>query len=140
MDRARGPDTEVVDVYAAGELTGRPAVTRHPYGTGTAWYASAHLGDGIAAVLDEALRAAGVRPVLDVPEGVEATVRSGARGTYLFVLNHGDHDTSTPLTGRFAAGGTDLLTGTAVRDHLALGPLGAAVLRIATESLGETGK
>ncbi|MFF3955183.1 beta-galactosidase [Streptomyces sp. NPDC001890] len=135
-----GPDTETVDSYAAGELAGRPAVTRHRHGTGTAWYVSAHLGDGIAAVLDEALRAAGVRPVLDVPEGVEATVRSGAQGTYLFVLNHADHDTRTPLTGRYGAGGTDLLTGTAVRDHIDLGPLGAAVLRIATDPLEGTAK
>jgi beta-galactosidase len=135
-----GPDTLVFDVYAAGELTGRPAITRHPYGTGTAWYVSAHLGDGIAAVLDEALRAAGVRPVLDVPEGVEATVRSGAQGTYLFVLNHNDHATRTPLTGHCAVGGTDLLTGTTVRDHIDLGPLGAVVLRIATDRPGGTGK
>jgi beta-galactosidase len=78
--------------------------------------------------------------VLDGPEGVEATVRSGAQGTYLFVLNHNDHATRTPLTGPYAVGGTDLLTGTAVRDHIDLGPLGAAVLRIATDSLGETGK
>ncbi|WP_406385038.1 Beta-galactosidase C-terminal domain [Streptomyces sp. NBC_01618] len=120
--------------------SGRPAVTRHPYGTGTAWYTSAHLGDGIAAVLDDALRAAGVRPVLDVPEGVEATVRSGARGTYLVVLDHSEHDTRTPLTGPYAAGGTDLLTGAAVRDHIDLGPLGVAVLRIATDSRGETEK
>ncbi|MFJ2270877.1 beta-galactosidase [Streptomyces sp. NPDC087849] len=134
------PDTEVVDSYASGELTGRPAVTRRPYGAGTAWYVSAHLGDGIAAVLDDVLRAAGVRPVLEVPEGVEATVRSGTRGTYLFVLNHGDHDTRTRLTGPYAAGGTDLLTGAAVRDHIDLGPLGAAVLRIATDSPGGTDK
>ncbi|MFJ7497177.1 beta-galactosidase [Streptomyces sp. NPDC097727] len=132
------PDTEVVDSYASGELTGRPAVTRHPYDGGTAWYVSAHLGEGIAAVLDDVLREAGVRPVLDVPEGVEATVRSGTQGTYLFVLNHSDHDTRTQLTGPYAAGGTDLLTGATVRDHIGLGPLGAAVLRIATDSLGET--
>lgn len=135
-----GPDTETVDSYASGELAGRPAVTRHRHGTGTAWYTSAHLGDGIAAVLDKVLREAGVRPVLDVPEGVEATVRSGTRGTYLFVLNHGDHDTRTPLTGPYEAGGTDLLTGAAVRDHIDLAPLGAAVLRIATDSPEGTAK
>ncbi|MER6106329.1 Beta-galactosidase C-terminal domain [Streptomyces sp. NPDC001832] len=131
--------TEVVDSYASGELTGHPAVTRHPCGTGTAWYASAHLGDGIAALLDDALRAAGVRPVLDVPGGVEATIRCGAEATYLFVLNHNDHHTRTPLSGPYAFGGTDLLTGACGRDHVDLGPLGAAVLRIATtDSLGET--
>jgi hypothetical protein len=85
------------------------------------------------------LRAAGVRPVLDVPGGVKATVRRGERATYLFVLNHNDHHTRTPLSGPYAAGGTDLLTGARVRDHVDLGPLGAAVLRIATtDSLGET--
>ncbi|MDK0523708.1 beta-galactosidase [Streptomyces sp. ML-6] len=135
-----GPATETVDTYASGELTGRPAVTRHPYGTGTAWYVGAHLGTGIAAVLDEALRAAGVRPVLDVPHGVEATVRTGPQGTYLFVLNHNDHATRTPLTGPWTTGGTDLLTGAAVRDRIDLGPLGAAVLHLTTDSPGETDK
>ncbi|BAU88388.1 beta-galactosidase [Streptomyces laurentii] len=125
---------ETVDTYASGSLAGLPAVTRHAYGAGTAWYVSGHLAEGIGDVLDRALGAAGVRPVLDVPEGVEVTVRTGAQGTYLFLLNHGDQPARTPLTGAYAAGGTDLLTGRAVHDKVTLEPLGAAVVRVAPVS------
>ncbi|MGW3427114.1 beta-galactosidase [Streptomyces melanosporofaciens] len=122
---------ETADAYTSGPLAGRPAVTRHPYGSGTAWYVSCHLGEDIGDILDRALTAAGVRPVLDAPEGVEVTVRAGARDTYLFLLNHGDRPARTPLTGAYAAGGTDLLTGEAVHGHITLEPLGAAVIRVA---------
>ncbi|MFE9611318.1 beta-galactosidase [Streptomyces sp. NPDC006012] len=130
-------DAETVDTYASGPLAGRPAVTRNTHGSGTAWYVSCHLGHDIGAVLDRALTAAGVRPLLDAPEGVEATVRTGAHGTYLFLLNHGDRPTSTPLAGAYAAGGTDLLTGQPAHGHVHLEPLGAAVVRVHPDPQGE---
>ncbi|WP_324789302.1 beta-galactosidase [Streptomyces sp. H51] len=122
---------ETADTYTSGPLSGRPAVTRNHHGSGTAWYVSCHLGEDIGDVLDRALTAAGVQPVLDAPAGVEATTRAGERGTYLFLLNHGDRPARIPLSGAYAAGGTDLLTGQAVHGHVVLEPLGAAVVRVA---------
>ena len=87
---------------------------------------SCHLGDGIGHVLDEAFADAGVRPVLDVPAGVEAIRRDGPGASYLFLLNHRDAETDVPVPD-----GVDLLSGAAVRDALRLPPLGAAVLRTA---------
>ncbi|TDD96346.1 beta-galactosidase [Actinomadura rubrisoli] len=123
---------EPVAVYGSGPLTGRPAVTRNAHGAGRAWYVSCHLGEDIGLVLDEALADAGVRPVLDVPAGVEATRRDGPGASYVFLLNHRAAETDLPVPD-----GVDLLTGTAVRGTLRLAPLGAAVLRTTSTPIPE---
>ncbi|WP_307821730.1 Beta-galactosidase C-terminal domain [Streptomyces coffeae] len=66
---------------------------------------------------------AGVTSCAPVPEGVEATVRTGPDASYLFLLNHADKPVE------ISAHGTDLLTGAPVRGAVQLVPLGAAVLR-----------
>ncbi|UNO41576.1 beta-galactosidase [Streptomyces sp. MST-110588] len=81
---------EVLARFADGALAGGPAVTRHGYGRGTAWYVGTRLEPAaLRALLDEVRAAAGVRPVLaGLPAGVQATVREGAGGRFLFLLNH----------------------------------------------------
>ncbi|WP_030985389.1 beta-galactosidase [Streptomyces sp. NRRL S-1813] len=91
--------SEVIDLEGAealahftdGDLAGRPAVTRHAYGRGTVWYVGTRLDAALMrALLDDVRAAAGVAPVLPgLPEGVQATVREGAGGRYVFLLNHG---------------------------------------------------
>ncbi|GIE98552.1 beta-galactosidase [Paractinoplanes rishiriensis] len=83
------PATEVLASYKTGEMAGRPAVTRHPAGAGSAGYVSTRLGPaGIAAVLGEFLDRAAVRSELppDLRGRVELTVRDGIR----FLLNRTD--------------------------------------------------
>ncbi|WP_326691592.1 beta-galactosidase [Streptomyces sp. NBC_01795] len=78
--------------FGDGELAGRPAVTRHAYGDGVAWYAGTRL-DAMTtrALMDRVREDAGAAPVVDgLPEGVQATVREGAGGRFLFLLNHGE--------------------------------------------------
>jgi beta-galactosidase len=81
-------DTEVLASYVDGDLDGMPAVTRHRYGRGSAYYVSAPLPPAaIAAILERALADAGVEPsVPGLPPGVEAV----RRGPALFLFNHGD--------------------------------------------------
>ena len=75
--------------FGPGHLEGAPAVTRHRVGAGTAWYLGAVLSDDVlAAVIDDALDAAGVVGVTAdrvLPDDVEAV----RRGPALFLLNHG---------------------------------------------------
>lgn len=79
-------------------------------------------------MLDLLLAAAGVAPVLTVPEEVEATVRTAPDGRdHLFLLNHGHRAAQVALPDHWR-GARDLLTGTAQADRLTLGPLDAAVL------------
>ena len=93
----RSEGAEVMASYADGL---GPAITRHAYGAGTAWYLSTQPRS-----LHDILRTAGVSPVLPgLPPGVDAV----RRGRYLFVFNHGDTPTVLPVSG------TDLLTGQTV--------------------------
>jgi beta-galactosidase len=101
---------------------GRPAVTRHTIGAGTAWYVSTRLGD--ARLIETVAAEAGVRPVHPgLPPGVEVVRRASADASWLFVLNH------TPAAHEVAANGTDLLSGTAVTGTLRIPAGGSAVIR-----------
>ncbi|MDT0341093.1 beta-galactosidase [Streptomyces litchfieldiae] len=113
---------ETVTAYADGELAGRPAVTRHTYGRGTAWYVSTlPEPPALAELLASAAGAAGVTPVLPgLPPGVEAV----RRGELLFLLNHSREQVTVPLPHPH----TDLLTGHAHPAGISLDRLGAAVL------------
>ncbi|MGH8875870.1 MAG: beta-galactosidase, partial [Stackebrandtia sp.] len=106
----------VVD-YAERPLAGRPAVTRHRHGSGTAWYVST-LPDPrtLARLFDEA----GVTGVPS-PSGVEVC----RRGDFLFVLNHSGSTAEFTLPD---GPRVDLLTGERIRDRLTLGPDDVACL------------
>ncbi|SFC80146.1 beta-galactosidase [Streptomyces aidingensis] len=119
---ARGAET--VWSYADGPAAGRPAVTRHRLGDGTAWYVSARLDSGgLDAVLAAAGADAGLTPRDRLPRDVEVVLRAGEQGRYLFVLNH----TGSEATVELPAPGTELLTG-----RRAVGPLTvpAAAVRV----------
>ncbi|BCJ27460.1 beta-galactosidase [Actinocatenispora sera] len=115
---------EVLATFAGGELAGRPAITRHRHGAGTAWYLGTRPDPAtMRAVLDAARGAAGVEPVLpNLPDGVQA----GIRGDHVVLLNHGIEPAVVPL----ATPAPDLLTNPSVPlREVRLAPRGVAVLR-----------
>ncbi|WP_432947114.1 beta-galactosidase [Kribbella sp. CA-253562] len=114
---------EVIDRYAGGVLDGSPAITRHQYGDGVAWYVSTQLADeAYRALLDQAMRGAGIElPVL--PAGVELVRRHADGTTWTFLLNHGDAAAVVPVEG------LDLLSGAEVNGSLVLPAGGQAVVR-----------
>jgi beta-galactosidase len=116
---------EVVDSYADGPLAGRPAITRRPVGSGAAWYLSTSPDDDtLGALLDRIVSDAGVRPVADVPVGVEAARRSAEGGaSWLFLLNHTGQEQVVPASGH------DLVADAAVDGQVTLAPGGVAVVR-----------
>jgi beta-galactosidase len=127
-EHIRTEGAETVAEFGDGELAGRPAVTRHDFGAGAAWYAGARLDPAAMRALTDRIRAeADARPVLpDLPAQVQATVREGAGGRYLFLLNHGETTADVPLPGPMR----DLLDGGEERvDAIALRGRGVAVLR-----------
>ncbi|MGP3974558.1 beta-galactosidase [Streptomyces sp. 8N114] len=81
-----------VATFGDGELTGRPALTRHAFGDGMAWYAGTRPEPGVMRTLMDRVREeACAAPLLaDLPPGVQATAREGGDGRYLFLLNHGE--------------------------------------------------
>src|SRR4029077_3559214 len=104
-----------------------PAIPRHRHGSGTAFYlATRPDAKTMARVLQLALDAAGVNPVAEVPQGVEAARRSGRGKNFLFLLNHRDAAVDVPIK----EAGTNLIDGVEIHPGLLhLEPRGVAVIR-----------
>jgi beta-galactosidase len=87
IERVETAGARTVSRYADGPLAGSPAVTRHRFGAGSAWYVSTALSDdSMEALLRRVAESAGVTPVLP---GLPAQVEAVRRGEQLFLLNHG---------------------------------------------------
>lgn len=115
---------QAVTTYVDGPLPGAAAVTRNSFGDGTSWYVATRLDPaGLAALTARLLAETGVRPVADVPPGVEAVRRWSGERSWLFLLNH------TAADVRVAVRGTELFSGDAVSDTMALPAGGCAVVR-----------
>ncbi|TDC29785.1 beta-galactosidase, partial [Micromonospora sp. KC213] len=116
---------QTISAYVGGTLHGRPAVTRHRFGAGTAWYVSTRPDDETyRRLMVEAAGAAGVEPVCpDAPPGVEAVRRRAGEASWLFLLNHTDRPQPVPAVG------VDLLTDTPVDGTVVVPAGGAAVVR-----------
>ena len=111
--------------YTDGYFAGRPAVTRHAFGKGVAYYLGTRpTTEGMAWLLERACRDAGVEPVASLPEGVEGVRRQSDGVSLLYLLNH-QH---TPVEIALDSPAHDLLTGQDVSGTLVLGPLGVAIL------------
>ncbi len=116
---------EAVVEHVDGPAAGTPAVTRHVYGRGQAWYAATRLdADGDAALVRRLLDDAGVQSLAAVPPGVEVTRRVGDDGrSWLFCLNH------TAADATLVAHGHDLVTDSPVSGTLLLAAGAVAVVR-----------
>ncbi|MBO8185628.1 beta-galactosidase [Streptomyces spirodelae] len=117
---------QALATFGDGELAGRPALTRHPFGAGVAWYAGTRPEPALMRTLMDRVREeSGAAPVLPgLPPGVQATRREGADGRFLFLLNHG----SAPATPALPHPMRNLLTSAEPTTTLTLPPRGVAVL------------
>jgi beta-galactosidase len=87
---------------------------------GVAYYCSAGLDQaGLATIVRTACADAAVRPVADVPTGIAACRRFAESGSYLFLLNHTEHEVEVEVSP----------TAELVLGELPLPPLGVAVVR-----------
>lgn len=117
---------DVLATYTEDFFAGRPAFTRHAFGSGRAYHLGTEPDDaGLTAILDDVCLAAGVQPVLTAPPEVEVMERVADDRRFLFLLNHGSRSVVVPLA---AHRGTDLLTGRPAAETLTLEPLGVAVI------------
>jgi beta-galactosidase len=108
---------ETVWTYADSLAAGRPAITRHRLGEGTAWYVSTRLGaKALDVILGAAAEDARIAPRAELPRDVEVVRRRGESGSYLFAINHTEADAKIPLD----AHGTELLTGERAAGRLAV--------------------
>ncbi|MFV2126056.1 beta-galactosidase trimerization domain-containing protein [Micromonospora sp. LOL_013] len=103
---------EAVLRYTDGPAAGGPAVTRHRYGAGTAWYISTRLGAAaLAPVMTQVYADAGIAPPAGVPDGVELVRRTGPAADYLIAINHSATDAKVPLPAELPGTGAELITG-----------------------------
>jgi beta-galactosidase len=116
---------EPIASYERGFYAGIPAVTRHAFGEGEAYYLGTRPEERYTKeILATACREAGVETPLEAPPGVEIVRRKTGDASFLFVLNHKDESVELRLKGP----GRDLLTGTEQAGELILEPMGVAVL------------
>jgi beta-galactosidase len=120
--------------YPDAGLAGAPALSRHGYGRGQAWYLTT-LPD--TATLDRwitrFLQAGNVSPA-GWATPVEAVRRRHPSGqAYLFLINHGAEDATGP------GAGTDLLTGATAGGTVLVPARGAVVLRETGDDAGQKG-
>jgi beta-galactosidase len=118
--------TEAVELAGAEAVIryadGSPAVTRHQYGAGTAWYLSTRLDPaGLARVLAQA----GPGPEAAAADGLDLVRRRAGGTEWLFAINNTAEQRDVP------AEGMDLLTDARVTGALRLPPGACAVIRTA---------
>jgi beta-galactosidase len=114
--------------YGAGPYSGEPAITINSLGKGKAVYVGADLDPAsLARVLGKLLETTGFKPALDVPRGVEITVRKAGNQRWIFLLNHTSSLQEVTLSGQFK----DLLTGATHTGKTGLGPYDVMVLQAA---------
>ena len=95
-----GADT--LAVYEEDFYAGMPVLTRNAFGAGQAYYvASRSDGAFYERLMAKLCEEKGILPVLETPEGVEATLRVWEDKKYLFLLNHGKEPKTVKLDGAY---------------------------------------
>ena len=116
---------EVVAQYAQDYYAGRPAITRNKFGKGWVVYIGTVGGAAFYELLAGwLLSMAGVKPVLEAPEGVEVTERWQADRKLLFLLNHSKKECDITLDGSY----TDLLINSKLVGKVRIAPFEVRVL------------
>lgn len=89
---------EVIGRFGTDFYAGSPALTRHRFGNGWAWYvATAPDGLLLERLVAHIAQSHGIEPVAQAPAGVEVTRRVKGGTGYTFYLNHNQEDVEIDL-------------------------------------------
>jgi beta-galactosidase len=101
-DILKPSSAEVLASYSSGQHSGKPAITLNEFGNGKAVYVGADLrGADLARVLATFVVSAGIKRPIEVPTGIELTVRKSAQKRWLCLLNHKSEPQTINLDGSF---------------------------------------
>jgi beta-galactosidase len=101
-------EAEQVSIYEDDFYIGTPVFTKNFFGNGTAYYVGTRSNPAFyATFLKNIFTEAGVHPIMETPEGVEAAVRENEKGSVLFLLNHRSDSTEVVINKNYK----NLLTG-----------------------------
>ena len=118
---------EVLAQHLDDYVAGSPAITRHKFGQGTAFYIGTELAHpGLAWLMEQVCARAGLPAVEKLPKDLEVTRRSDGKLTWLFALNHGDQ----PAAFKLPSAGLDLLSGKQLSGMLELAPKDVAIIQL----------
>lgn len=93
---------EVICAYEKDFYAGFPALTKNSYGKGNAYYVAAASEEAFyQKFLNQVCVEIGVCPVLRTPDFVEAATRKNEKGSFLFLLNHGENASKVMLPGSY---------------------------------------
>ena len=124
-DILKPSSAEVLATYSSGQYSGKPAIAVNNVGKGKAVYIGADLHPpDLFRVLGTFAEAAGIQRAIDVPAGVELTVRNSGSRRWLCVLNHKSEAQTINLAGTFK----DANSGQAHGDATELPAYGVLVL------------
>jgi beta-galactosidase len=118
---------ETLAEYGDDYFKGTPALTVNSFGKGKAYYlATLPENSFMRNFLGKACHEAGVQPVMEAPDNVEAVVRSDGSNEFIFVMNHNYEPVEVRLPeGRFE----DLLSGASMSGTVRLEAIQTAILR-----------
>lgn len=119
---------EGLSVYQHDFYQDMPVLTCNNFGKGKAYYVATHSSDEFYRdFLSEICSETGISPVAEVPEKVEAVVRENEKGSFLFLLNHGDEEAEIILD----KDGKDIISECSYRagDKIKLGKTGVAIIK-----------
>ena len=116
----------VIACYSKDYYAGKPAVTLNQFGQGRVIYVGTFGGDELYETLAGWLmELAELRPLIQVPQGVEVTKRWQGEQCLIFILNHTTQEQKIPLDSRYI----DLLKGTELTGgEISLAPRDVLVL------------
>lgn len=116
---------EPIAWYGDDFYAGTPAVTVNSFGKGEVYYFGTHAEEGYWSMLLAGLAdKLGLLRFAGLPEGVQATVRSGDNGSFLFLLNLSRTGQTVKLDKAYRSA----LTGAAVSGPVVLAPYGVEIL------------
>jgi beta-galactosidase len=118
----------VLATFNEGHLKDCPALTQNQRGEGSGLYLGTQLQDAdLATVLDDLCAELGLEAPLDVPPGIEVTLREKEERKFLFLLNHNDSALFVSL-GNYS--GRELITGATASSSWLLLAYDAAVIEL----------
>jgi beta-galactosidase len=123
-------DAEALAAYDEPHLKDFAAVTRFSRAGGAGWYVGTVVKEEqfYDKLMARVLQDAGVEPLVNPPNGVEASLRTGDDARLLFLVNHTKDSKKVSLDGVGKA--TDLLEDKPAEEEIELAPFGVAVLEL----------
>ena len=126
-DVIRLEGADVLAKYLDDYFAGSPAITRHAFGQGSAYYLGTELAaTGLSWLMDQLCAQAGLQTTEKLPLGLEITRRTAGDQTWLFALNYTDQPAELELPGP----GLELLSGKKVAKKMELAPKDVAIIEL----------